>query len=238
MKILKNKSFWKIVICISLTLNLCSAIVLGPKVYQKVENLLTSYTGGGDLSNPQYNAYLTMFELNHSDAEVVFLGDSITARGRWEEFFLNKNLLNRGIGSDTSEGVLHRMDEIFVHHPSKIFLMIGINDIGEKTPTEEIIANVAEILEKTEEALPNCTVYLQSCLPVTTSPLEEIVSLNRGYQTLAQKYKQCVFINLYPLFLTANGTCNELLLSADGVHLNGADYQVWIEAIRQYVDEC
>lgn len=48
--------------------------------------------------NPQYDANLTMFKFIDGDADVVFSGDSITANGRFSEFFPEENVMNRGIG--------------------------------------------------------------------------------------------------------------------------------------------
>lgn len=62
-----------------------------------------------------------MFNLNKTGSEIIFLGDSITARGRFEEFFPGIFLLNRGIGSDTSKGVLNRISEVIGRNQGRFF---------------------------------------------------------------------------------------------------------------------
>lgn len=192
--------------------------------------------GGGYQNNPQYDAYLSMFELNQCDTDIVFLGDSITARGRFEEFFPNEKLLNRGIGSDTSEGVLNRLQEVVEHNPKKIFLMIGINDLGKGMEIEQTIFHVQQIVEYILEFLPECNIFIQSVLPTKTIKMEKIKKLNIQYEKLAEKSENCHYIDIFSFFTTTDGMLKEEYISADGVHLNGNGYQAWIGVIQPYVD--
>lgn len=185
-------------------------------------------------SNAYYDAYLSTFRLNDRQADIVFLGDSITLGGRWDEFFQSKNVLNRGIGSDVSEGCLNRLDEIEKHAPKMIFLMIGCNDLARHILQDEIVGNVEQILTETAEKLPECTIYLQSVLPFDED-LQRTQELNSSYQKLADRYEQCIYVDLYPLFLDENGQQNRNLFSTDRVHLNGEGYRIWINAISCYV---
>ena len=59
---------------------------------------------------------------------VVFLGDSITEGGVWDEWFRELLTLNRGIGGDTVGGVLDRLDSA-LYEPRAISLLIGTNDL-------------------------------------------------------------------------------------------------------------
>ena len=59
--------------------------------------------------------------------KIVFLGDSITEGAQnWKKYFDNNRIANRGIGGDTTEGVLARLDEIYYYKPLAVFLLIGI----------------------------------------------------------------------------------------------------------------
>lgn len=187
-------------------------------------------------SNPYYDAFLSTFQLNERETDVVFLGDSITQNGMWSEFFPDKNILNRGIGSGVSEGVLDRFDEIEIHRPKMIFLMIGCNDTVCGIAQSETVENVEQIVMRAKQNLPNCKVYLQSVLP---SNLDEgmIKSLNKRYMELASRYENCTYIDLYPLFCNEDGSQNEILFSSDHVHLNGEGYKRWIEILKDYLQE-
>jgi len=92
--------------------------------------------------NASYIQRKTQFELMpERNTDIVFLGDSITARFEWQEYFSDLTVTNRGIDSDVTEGVLNRLDTVENQHPEKIFLMIGINDIMHKLPPDVSMQN-------------------------------------------------------------------------------------------------
>src|SRR3954451_1058356 len=64
------------------------------------------------IENPYYRTRLDFFRQTVGDADVVMLGDSITEGIDWHELFPHVRILNRGIGGDTSAGVLNRLDEV------------------------------------------------------------------------------------------------------------------------------
>ena len=73
--------------------------------------------------NASYIQRSTQFELMpERNTDIVFLGDSITARFEWQEYFSDLTVANRGIDSDVTEGVLNRLDTVENQHPKKIFL--------------------------------------------------------------------------------------------------------------------
>lgn len=230
MKVLNHKRLLRF----SLALNICFLIMSTVLGGRYIRNRL-EITGGGYLDNTQYNAYLTMFELNPNLSEVVFLGDSITARGRFEEFFPETSVLNRGIGSDTSEGVLNRMEEVIGRQPGKIFLMIGINDLIRNKGYTEIVSNVRALVEEVDTRLPECTVFIQSVLPAINVSQDKIKNLNGEYKNLAEEYPSCHYIDLYSLFLNGTGSMEEGYYSPDGVHLNGNGYEVWIRETERLI---
>ena len=51
--------------------------------------------------------------------DVVFVGDSLTERVKWNELFPHLQTKNRGISSDTTEGVLARLDSVVQTEPKK-----------------------------------------------------------------------------------------------------------------------
>ena len=81
---------------------------------------------------------------------VVFLGDSITEGGLWDEWFPNVAVLNRGIGGERTANVLRRLDTA-VNEPTAVFLLIGTNDLMALESHEETARNVAAILAGIED---------------------------------------------------------------------------------------
>ncbi len=63
---------------------------------------------------------------------LVFIGDSLTQWGDWEQRFPGYQVTNLGISGETAEGLLARRERIRaqIDDPGFIFLMTGINNIA------------------------------------------------------------------------------------------------------------
>ena len=170
---------------------------------------------------------------------IVFLGNSITEMGNWQQLLNDTTILNRGIGGDVSFGMLTRLPEITRRKPSKIFIMIGINDIGKDIPVKVIAENCSRIVAKIKQESPDTEIFLQSVLPVNPSyprfpqhydKMEQVVKLNKLLIAIAKSNK-VTFINLFPLFLKKGSLNAEY--TTDGLHLNDKGYKVWIEYFKK-----
>src|SRR5690606_5364575 len=104
---------------------------------------------------------------------IIFIGNSLTDAGRWNDILPELPVLNRGISGDISYGVLARLDEITRHQPKKVFLMIGVNDLKRGVPTANIIENYTRIVRKIKQDCPKTQIYLNSILPVNPDKLLE-----------------------------------------------------------------
>ncbi|MFV0266226.1 MAG: GDSL-type esterase/lipase family protein [Draconibacterium sp.] len=178
--------------------------------------------------------------LPNSRNEIVFLGNSITERGNWNELFKNKNIVNRGIGGDVCFGVLNRIDEVLASKPKTIFLMIGINDIGRSVPVEVIAGKIREIIQAVKTQSPKTKLYLQSVLPINEKVIwfdymknksDKIALLNKQLKPIATE-ERIPYLDLYSEFADEHG---QLLpqYTADGIHLTAAGYLKWREVFQQ-----
>jgi lysophospholipase L1-like esterase len=159
--------------------------------------------------------------------DIVFVGDSITDGGNWEEIFPHLRIKNRGINADTTIGVLRRLGEITAGKPSTVFLLIGTNDLAwlAHRNDQDILSDYAAILERLRAETPETRVYVQSILPRTRRFTAHIRRFNAQLKQLAERY-DCGYIDLYPHFAAPDGTMRTDL-SNDRLHLLGAGYQVW-----------
>ncbi|MCJ8008686.1 GDSL-type esterase/lipase family protein [Lederbergia wuyishanensis] len=193
------------------------------------------------LSIPMYKSRMSLFEvLPILKKGVVFVGDSLTQRNHWQEFFPAQTVLNRGIDSDRSLGVLSRLDHIVSLEPRKIFLMIGINDINDKRDIERIQKNYEAIILRIKSELPATELYIQSVLPVNNSVYNHPIN-NKDVKTLNMKLAELAerntvkFIDIYPHVLKENELDEKY--TVDGCHLSGQGYAAWIDFIKEYVNE-
>lgn len=139
--------------------------------------------------------------------------------------------LNRGIGSDTTEGLLHRIDEIVLHRPNKIFILIGINDLSSGIAPEQAKNNMAAILEHIHSELPECGIFVESVLYAKDIDNNDVDLLNDYYKSVCMENSYTAFVDLRPVINLGGGQT----YSADGVHLNGDGYALIASVLKDYV---
>src|SRR5690606_9397061 len=191
-------------------------------------------------SNWYYDARYELYNhLKHHKADIVFLGNSITERGNWAELIPGKIVSNRGIGGDNSFGVLARLEAVTALKPKKLFLMIGVNDLGRGLPVEVILNNYKRIIRHIQTESPRTKIYLQSVLPMNENKLNYdylkgknvlVKQLNDGIRLIASEYK-LEFINLHEIMADESGELREELTS-DGIHLNTVAYKIWVNYLK------
>lgn len=172
-----------------------------------------------------------------NEGDIVFLGDSITDGGAWEELLPGVPLKNRGINADDTLGVLKRLDDILRSKPLAIFLLIGTNDLPWWTyrNNAEILKTYDQILSRCVAVSPNTKVFVQSLLPRGKGYAQRVKRLNAELETLAARHA-FIFINLYPVFADANGILRAELTN-DHLHLMAEGYTIWVSIIKPYIDE-
>lgn len=197
---------------------------------RSIRNIVNKSTGNFSTPSPGYLHKKTFFEQHGIRADIVMIGDSITDGAEWQELFSNIRVVNRGIGGDTSAGILNRMDSIISTNAKKAFIMVGINDLNRGISPEDIFNNYKEIINILQSN--DITPIIQSTL-FTGERLDylnkSVGLLNNKLQEFA-KINNIEFINLNAV-LSSNGTLN-IEYSEDGLHLNGFGYSVWKKEIE------
>ncbi len=188
-----------------------------------------------------YEQRRTLFEsLPNTKNEIIFLGNSITDGGEWAELFQNKRVKNRGISGDVTAGVLYRLSEVTESKPAKVFLLIGINDLGRGISKDTVFANICQIASLIEKHSPKTKVYVQSILPVNPefgkfaghcSKTEEILWINQKLSEWCAR-SQAEFVDLFPHFKSGENNWMNPFMTNDGLHLTGEGYTTWTKILR------
>jgi lysophospholipase L1-like esterase len=170
-------------------------------------------------------------------ASIVMLGDSITEAAPWDELTGCRSMLNRGIGGDTTAGVLARLDDVVKLRPRAIFLLIGVNDIALGVPREQTLDNYRRILDRLDAA--SVRTFVAYVLPVARSYAkwrnnDGITALNAAIAGLVAGRARTTAIDLRPLVSGSDGFLREDL-SYDGLHLSAEGYAIWRDAIAAEV---
>jgi lysophospholipase L1-like esterase len=232
-----KKFFYLMIILEIFTLSISGLVFIKMGGLVILGNILNSKSENSVLSMPNYLERTSLFDRLPAEPDsIVFLGDSLTEQCNWNELLRNEKIINRGIGSDTTFGVLNRLKQITDKKPKSIFIMIGIVDISEYVDLTESISNYEKMLLTIKKDTPDTTIYIQSVLPVNESLRKaknsDIVAFNAKLKVLSQKY-DIRYVDLYQLFSTNNSLLANV--SEDGVHLNGNGYAIWKEAINGYI---
>lgn len=171
----------------------------------------------------------------------VFVGDSITQDFNVYESFPGKNVYNRGIGGDTSEGVLKRLNvSIFDLKPKTVFLMIGTNDLALlKTTNEAIVMRIQSIVSKINDYDPKIQIYLLSILPVneTMDPKTVLPRKNKDIDEINQQLKtlkHVKYIDFTSVFKDEEGRLKKEY-SMEGLHLSPLGYKVLTDTLKPYI---
>lgn len=174
---------------------------------------------------------------DQSDAKNVskiFIGDSITDYGEFQEYFPNEVVLNRGIRNDVSKGVLNRIQEVVNRNPKEAYLMIGVNDIRYSKGSKNFEKHITAIVKSFEGE--SSKLIIQSILPVNNELFGNEVSnkkvkqFNEVLQRIAEE-NGIEYIDLHSSFVDKNGQLDEKF-TIDGIHLNGEGYKIWMDALR------
>lgn len=213
---------------------LLAGVSLGALAQEKVV-IDSSYNNG------HYRNRVEFFRLMPDQKkEIVFVGNSITEMGEWQELLPGRPVVNRGISGDVTYGVLARIDEVLSSKPAKIFILSGVNDLKRGIPVDTIAKTFERILVKMKTGSPKTKVYVESVLPVNESMLAAqykkvtntvITALNLRFRALAEKYGY-TFVDIAPAVADENGQLKKEN-TQDGLHLWPAAYIKWVALLKE-----
>jgi lysophospholipase L1-like esterase len=196
--------------------------------------------------------HASFVELNRTAEKggIVFAGDSITEQFNIHELLKSdKPMYNRGIGGETTDGVLEKLNDVVLDlEPSKVFLLIGTNDLGNGKKPDEVAGNIEVICSRIRGALPRTQLHVLSIYPVNRSVQtknfgtasvvglrsnEDIRDINLMVREFAVA-NECYYIDLYSRLVDEEGDL-KADYTYDGLHLNVKGYKVVSQEIQPYV---
>ncbi len=201
--------------------------------------------------------------------DTVFIGDSITLKLRYyteqhreaqPDFLDNAQFLVSGaLGSgnalwELSKESVHPSfmgqkmlleDAVAASGAQKVFVMLGMNDIGLYGP-EQSAQNLMELTTRIVEGSPDCTIYIQSVTPMLQG--KEMKELNiatiQEYNALVENWCQeqgYSYLDIYTLLADEEGFlypeyCSDPTgAEAQGIHLTDEACQVWLTYLCDFL---
>lgn len=162
-----------------------------------------------------------LWRTTNTQYSTIFIGDSIIANGSW-----GAGIGNQGYGGDTIQLILQRIDIVIAAHPSKVYILVGINDFYRGADASWIFALYNGTINILKNAgievyvlsTPKCNPSMQGSICTTAN--SKIATLNASLAGVSG----ITFIDLNAQLSDSNGLLSQY--TTDGIHLNSAGYSV------------
>jgi lysophospholipase L1-like esterase len=171
------------------------------------------------------------------DKRIVFLGDSITDGWRLNEYFPNRDFVNRGISGQITAEMLDRMKaDVIDLKPVAMLVLAGTNDIARGVPLSTIENNLTMIADLADHY--KIKPLFASVLPISDyhkdvnpryemtklRPPSSILELNRWLEAFC-KQRHYPYVDYFSQMVDQAGYM-KADLADDGLHPNSVGYRV------------
>ncbi len=179
-------------------------------------------------------AFQQRIDKNLAPKSALFIGDSLTQGLAVSR--ITSNAVNYGIGNDTTVGVIDRLPLYQSIESSKfIVLAIGVNDFKYRS-IEQIIANFDVILLMLSSARQ---IIISAILPVDENAQHyiknnEIKRLNTSLAELSLNFPNADYFDISDKLSLSENLIDHYHVG-DGVHLNKAGYDIWINNLKTWL---
>jgi lysophospholipase L1-like esterase len=181
-------------------------------------------------------------------SRVVFLGDSITDLWRLNEYFPDRDFVNRGISGQIAAQMLGRMKtDVTDLHPAAVVILAGTNDLEHGIPLTAIEDDYVMLADLANAA--KVKVIFASLLPVSdahkdadpayertpTHPPVFIRALNDWLKSFCAQ-RGYVYLDYFPALVDDQGQLG-VDLSDDGLHPNAKGYRLMAPLLTAAVNK-
>ena len=196
-------------------------------------------------------------EVKHKQADLVFIGDSIThfwspedgigyGKEIWEEFYGRRKVLNLGFGFDRTQNMIWRLQhgEMAGQKPKLIVVNAGTNQFSitsryDGDTPEAAFEGVKKLLRTLRELAPGSLLVLMALFP--RLPVEKQRAIDRLNGLLGTYCKnlpaeeRITFLDITEKFLFPDGSFDQELFADRRCHPNCAGYRIWAEALEPII---
>jgi lysophospholipase L1-like esterase len=184
-----------------------------------------------------------------TDQNIVFFGDSITEGYKVDEFFPDTFVINSGISGNKSNQLLERIEnDVYAYNPSKVFILIGINDMNHSVPEEEILNNIQKVINGIKINRKYTKIYIESIYPINRNMFDDIEygfnkevtndkikKINSKIKTMCED-NDINYVDVYSSLTDTNGNL-KAVYSKEGLHLTDLGYFKVTKVLEKYISE-
>lgn len=230
---------------------LSSTILMAVLLFLTFSNVLTPKEREKTLGE-QLTEQVPVVEVKPSKKEllkyenIVFFGDSITEGYNLQKFYEQLPVINSGTSGFTTNDLLEIMKEdVYVFNPTKVVLLIGINDMNKTEDDLAIVGNIRTITASINEKRPKAKIYIESIYPVDRDRYHILVENNVDNDRIRKvngmieelcNEKGYVFINMFDELNDPNQDKLIYEYSKDGLHLNDEGYKIVTKKLKTVLD--
>lgn len=191
------------------------------------------------LNNPQYREQMNIEPAYIRPDDIIILGTSHVYKAHWDELLHRSDIGNRGIGSDITEGFLHRLRYVLDTQPRICFIEGGGNDIELHIPTDRIISNLGKIVDTLAKShicpVIHTIFHVAADYPASGHINDLITAVNkRIVQLAASRNIECIDLNTE---IAPRGVLLPQYSQFDCIHLTARAYTYWAGEIEKVLRE-
>lgn len=184
-----------------------------------------------------------------AQADVLFLGDSITASWEWgpeqtalfDKYFGSYKTANFAIGGDRAENLLWRLQNGLRGklEPKVVVSLIGVNNIGQTQQSPATInATIAAVVDQIHDNYPQAQILLLGVLPFGADPAaptrKQVEQLNQYLSQLDER-DYLSYYDFGAQFIDQNGRIPATIM-ADELHLTPAGLDRFAQVLAPKID--
>lgn len=177
---------------------------------------------------------MTENQESSSREKIVFVGDSIIASGKWQDWFPDAEVQVEAAPGDTTDRLLERLPSIVELQPDIVVLLIGANDFGSNRSVEFVVRGIEYFLAKLRSEVPGARTLVQSITPRGREYSADISNANRHLRQFATTL-HAQYLDLWPTLGMDDGELSPEFTN-DRLHLNDSGYEAWLTELRPALD--
>ncbi len=198
-------------------------------------------------SDKKAKQFCTVTEEYFSDA--LFIGDSRTVGMLQSHLLSNASYYAKtgiGIGDILSERIVNESgtmisvsEALCLHTFSKVYIMIGINDIS-SGDTEWFTQQYKEILDTVRNTQPNAVIYIQGNIPMSYGTQDLNGALNNKNLSLRNEASRALadkntifYLDIGSIYADDNGNLQPCY-TTDGLHVMPDYYSLWVDYLLHH----
>ncbi len=221
--------FLIIVVFIGLIALNCVFFVKDREKQQKAAEIAALFKAYYDMKVASYEEENPTLE----NVDVAFLGDSLTDGYDVKSYYPDLNVVNRGIGGDTTFGLENRLQvSAYDVNPKVIVMLIGANNIY------TMFQNYERIVQSLRSHLPNTKIILISLSPLGANFADRndtVISNNVEIQNIASR-NGCTYVDIHSILRNPETGQMYDEYTIEGLHFSAEGYVVITNTLRPVID--